>query len=543
MKRIISYILAGAVLICMASCDKTKGGSDDGSGQKDKEVEELLGKVKAVKTINTFDEDACWYYTIQPGNNSPQASLTKRVITSNKVEGRGAFVMTYSFSGSTTDGNPEYVSFQQKWGDFSSDLSFCPLGLSVWIKGRPDNVGSFRFVLLQDDVLEANNHITRSTFEYTDPDILKNDGWKRLVIPYGWFKPTEGTTAELNLARNIGYRIEIVNPDGGATGDNEFIMDNLEQLTYYEPEYTGTPKFSSLFIQLNSVYQNTDWDEAFTACKEAGIDTWIIQYSVGFGVENNVSWYSDSQAEWVTTEYSIIDEMVEAAERCGFNLILGMFGGDYSKVNTEDQSVYDELLRKNKIVADELYEKFGDSPCFAGWYITEEFHDGTYPVGWHADKARQCLANYLQGVAEYVKSFPNKYPVSIAPALWRGLPADKCGEWFEKLFTDTPDIDYLYLQDCAGRCQTDVDVDLPNYYSHIKQACDKTGVEFGVDVESFLSCSCPDEPYRNKTWAELQEQLFVAGMFTEYITNFSWATFKPGQDGFDGYKAYVKESK
>lgn len=539
MTRIL-YILSCAVLLCTASCDKSKGGDSSDSGQKDKEVQELLGKVKAVKTINTFDEEACWYYYINHANNSPQATLKKRVITSNKVEGRGAFVMTYRFSGTSTDGKPETVFFQQKWGDYSSDLSFYPLGLSIWIKGRPDNSGTFRFVLMQDEVLAADNHVVRSTFEYTDPDILKHDGWQRLVIPYSWFKPMEGTTNPLDLSRNIGYRIEIVS-DGEATGDNEFIMDNLEQLTSYEPEYTGKPKFSSLFIQLNSVYQNTDWDEAFTACKEVGIDIWIIQYSVGFGVENNVSWYTGSQAEWVTTEYNIIDRMVEAAERCGFKLMFGMFGGDYSKVNTQDQSVYDELLRKNKLVANELYERFGDSPCFDGWYITEEFHDGTYPVGWHAEKARKCLANYLQSLAAYVKTFPNKYPVAIAPALWRGLPADKSGEWFELLFTDTPDIDYLYLQDCAGRCCTDVDVDLANWYSHIKEACDKTGVEFGVDVESFLSCSCPYEPYREKTWEELQEQLFMAGKFTEHITNFSWATFKPGQSGFEGYKAYVNE--
>ena len=53
MGRIISYILAGAALLCMASCDKTKGGDSSDSEQKEKEVQELLGKVKAVKTRAT----------------------------------------------------------------------------------------------------------------------------------------------------------------------------------------------------------------------------------------------------------------------------------------------------------------------------------------------------------------------------------------------------------------------------------------------------------------------------------------------------------
>jgi len=88
----------------------------------------------------------------------------------------------------------------------------------------------------------------------------------------------------------------------------------------------------------------------------------------------------------------------------------------------------------------------------------------------------------------------------------------------------------------------DIDVDLPNYFAQIKKACDETGVEFGVDVESFLGCGCPNVPYHAKNWNELKEQLFVAGMFTNNITNFSWATFKPGTGAFAGYKAYLKEN-
>ena len=59
-------------------------------------------------------------------------------------------------------------------------------------------------------------------------------------------------------------------------------IDNLEQLTSYAPEFKGAPKFSSVFIQLDGVYENTDWDKEFNASQEVGIDTWIIQYAEGF---------------------------------------------------------------------------------------------------------------------------------------------------------------------------------------------------------------------------------------------------------------------
>ena len=151
------------------------------------------------------------------------------------------------------------------------------------------------------------------------------------------------------------------------------------------------------------------------------------------------------------------------------------------------------------------------------------------------------LAKYLEGVASYIKTKSDK-PVSIAPALWRGMPADLCGQWFGRIFAQTPNIDYLYIQDRGGRCLVDVDVDLPNWFAEIKKACDANGVHFGVDIESFQSCWCPNVPYREKNWSELKEQLFVAGLFTEYITNFSWVTFKKGTNNYTSYKKYLEDN-
>lgn len=88
----------------------------------------------------------------------------------------------------------------------------------------------------------------------------------------------------------------------------------------------------------------------------------------------------------------------------------------------------------------------------------------------------------------------------------------------------------------------DFDVDLPNWYAEIKKACDANGVKFGVDIESFKSCNCPNIGYKAKDWSELKEQLFVAGLFTEYITNFSWVTFKKGTNNYAGYKQYLEDN-
>ncbi|WP_106828361.1 DUF4434 domain-containing protein [Parabacteroides pacaensis] len=537
MKHLFIALLSTYIV---GACTSTSSGpAPDSSSSAGKEI---LDRTKATKLLNTFDEEACNVYQIEAGENAPSATLSKSVDPADKAEGEGSFSLKYQFSGKTLSQAPEYVLLEEVWADYRPDLSFHPLGISLWIKGENGNTDCLRIQLIQDKTLTAPRN-QRTLFAYTHPTPLNNTEWQRLVIPYSAFRLYKNTQGEetLELARVTGYRIEIVNTSGKAHTGNVKI-DALEQLTSYQPEYTPA-RFSSLFIQLNSVYEGENWDAAFKACKEADINTWIIQYSQGFGYENEVSWYSGTQAPWNKTQYSLIDSMVTAAERQDFKLIFGLFGGDYTG-DKNDAALYEDLYRKNQWVIDEIYEKFASSPCFAGWYITEEFHDGSYPDGcWQNNPARDLLADYLQKVAAYCKTKSPKYPVQIAPALFRGKPADLCGEWFKAIFRKTPDIDVLYLQDIGGRCLVDIDVDLPNYFAQIKKACDETGVEFGVDIESFKNCWCPDVPYRAKSWDELQEQLEVAGMFTQHITNFSWATFRPGTGAFDEYKSYLKNKQ
>lgn len=552
-KSVLSIMLALCVL---SSCkdDQGKQGSQGGDPELEKAVAEVIANTKATKIINAFDELGCEIYHTGPvaSDEPTNASITYE-LAEMQQEGVGSFQLNYHFSGRSMTSKSEYVYFEQTWGDWRFDLSFHPLGLSIWVKGNLANKGTFRFIIMEDekqfsaDAPHDNSRKRWSYYAFEDTEILAKEGWNRLVMPYSAFyqyKKGDGTTAEeLLLNRCEGYRIEIVN-EKNEVCDGQVCIDALEQLTSYELE-PGKPRFSSVFIQLNKdAYVNEDWDQQFKDSRAIGIDTWIIQYAqqfTGNDETTNVSFYKNTNLPWVTEKCDFIDKMFEAAERNGMKLILGLYPGDYSKTDSTDPTRYDINLQRNKQLFDEAFEQFGNHPCLAGWYITEEFHDGSYPVGWQQEPALSMLAQYLEGVASYIKSKSDK-SVSIAPALWRGMPADICGEWFGRLFAQTPDIDYLYLQDCGGRCLADFDVDLPNWFAEIKKACDANGVEFGVDIESFKSCSCPNVPYHAKEWEELKEQLFVAGLYTEHITNFSWVTFKKGTDGYAGYKQYLEEN-
>ncbi len=216
-------------------------------------------------------------------------------------------------------------------------------------------------------------------FEYVDKEVLTQEEWTRVVMPYEAFTFVKGHDMgdnKLMLNRFEGYRIEVTN-DEGVMCTGSFCIDNLEQLTSYAPEFKGTPKFSSVFIQLDGVYENTDWDKEFKASQEVGIDTWIIQYAEGFNdrAEEKTSFYVPTKLPWVTKQYDIMNRMFEAAKQNGMKLIVGLYPGDYSKKDTASPEQYDFLVERNKQVFDELFALWGNHPCLDGWYITEEFHD------------------------------------------------------------------------------------------------------------------------------------------------------------------------
>lgn len=507
-------------------------------------VSSILGRIGEVKPMDPFDEYG-WAYSSKPEQWSPGAKISRTPDKEDKIEGNASLVLNYSFTGESADpARKESVFILRNFGNWRPDLSFHPLALSIWIKGEKNNVGELSFSLMQDSDMGAGWSVERQRYRYVDRSgAIRKNKWTRLVIPYEAFEPCEGTDVPLDLSRVMGWRIDIENTDGVVSSGSRVHLDNLEQLTTYKAEWNRKARFSSLFIQISKVYANTDWDKVFSEGKSVGIDTWFLQYCLGHKGSSHCSYYKNCNLDWITERYDIVDRMFEAAEKADVKIIVGplfQYWGetDYGKIDR-----YAEMYEVNRKVIDELAANFGKSPSFAGWYIADEFHDGTGKKTFYSEEATECLGWYLETTAVYMKS-KKDVPVSIAPALWKGYPAELTGKWFGRLFSKTPSVDNLYLQDCCGRGPDvimSVSVDLPNYYTEIKKACVENGVSFGVDIESFFRCSMLKIPRTPKTWERLRDQLWMAGNFTDNITNFSWASFKPGTKTFEGYKEYFNK--
>lgn len=279
-------ILVSLFCFILASCgsDDHNGGGNgqDGDYNLQEEIRKILNSTKATKNINPFDELGCEIYRTGPTSaEEPTNATIDYDLGDDYKEGVGSFKLKYSFSGKPMTSNPEYVYFEETWGDYRPDLSFYPLGLSIWVKGQKGNKGVFRFIIMEDEKqfsADKPHDSTRKRWQYyafEDEEILSKEGWNRLVMPYSAFKlykKGQGATADgLLLNRFEGFRIEIVNTKHEVcTG--EVSIDALEQLTSYELK-SGKPKFSSIFVQLNTAYVNEDWDKQFQDSRAIGIDT------------------------------------------------------------------------------------------------------------------------------------------------------------------------------------------------------------------------------------------------------------------------------
>ena len=504
---------------------------------------DVIQNIGATKYINNCDYE---FGALTPHVDglSTNASLDLTIDNQVKFQGLGSYKLNYTFSGSNKYGGYEKVYIRKIWYDMDrSDLSFHPLGISLWVKGQTGNTNAITVRLLQQNEEFTLSHSNiRNNFFYTNQSILNNVGWKQLIIPYSWFKDENNSAAKLDLTRVVGIQIDITNTSKSSQ-QGTIHIDAIQQLTSYKPKLNHIPIFTSIFVQLYpDPNLNTNWQSDFTAYRQVGIDTVIVQFSV----DGNRFNYTGSTISWKNSdyfEYDIINKMFTAAEQTGMKLMLGFEQREYPD-DKSDVSAYNYISGRNKDILDDLYRLFSNSPALAGWYIPNEFHDGEWS-GWLDPADRIVLANYLQDVASHAKTKSKKFPVAIAPALWRGRPVDMTYYFYKSIFEITTDVDILYLQDCGGRChidQDDFDVYLPQYFEAVKKACDETGMIFGVDIESFEDCLPENKPYSPRPWVKLKDQLDFTGLFTKAITQFSWTTFRPGVGAFDDYKTYLQNN-
>lgn len=427
-------------------------------------------------SVDKFTSASSFYTAFNSGNGT----LSTGNNTTDYVVGNSSMQIDYSFNSGT---NYFFSSFKN-YGTTVKDWSLLPNKFSLRHKeGTNKTVLKIRLWedINRNGALDSQDEIYQST----ESIITGQSSWTVSDFIISNFVKISGNgNSLLDLNRIRGWDIVIQNNSGQAHSGRVLIDEFILNSTYTPPINNGG-KITGSFTQLWNTagcscgqWTLQQWKDEFQKMKDACMTTFVVQY----GVYNNLSWYSPSSLSFVIYKETTLNKIFQAAEAKGINIYVGLyFDETWNSSSKTASSTYSLLLTKQQQVITEIWNLFGNSPSFKGWYIPQEIND----LEWQTNPAKSLLFDWVQSIASWAHSKNTSKPVMIAPFFNLWMPSDLLKTWYTELFQAAPDLDQVFPQDGVGITLKNVYYDVPLFYSKIKEACGENGVQFGATVESF----------------------------------------------------------
>ena len=490
-------------------------------------------------TIEHFDNSSIFYTAFNSGNGS--------VTTSNQVSNDNSFMkVNYQFF----TGNGSAFTTFRNYGDVQQDFSFQTASFSIQHKGG-NNSNELSIRLWED--INGNGLFDDSDEVYESPTITTgNSDWTITSHNISSFVKIVGNgNSEIDLNRIRAWDIKISNTTD-ISNSGTLYLDNFELTTQYTSPAIGTNQINGSFIQLWNTagckcgtWSQEKWDQELQKMKDINMSSLIIQYSV----YHNHSWYSPTNVTGVIYQEPTLNKIIQAAEKVDIKVQFGLYFDEaWISSNKSSQYTYSSILQKHKTVIDDLWNLFGNSPSFGGWYIPQELND----LEWQSINEQTLLFNWIKDVTDYAKTKSIEQPTMIAPFFNLWQPADKIEEWYNSLFSIANNLDRVYPQDGVGITLKNPSYHIPLYYNAIRNACVNHGVDFGSTIETFQQINgwpINSNPFE-ATSADIDRiktQLWtIDELSPTEIIQFSWSYMQPGLSMssshlYETYSTYINE--
>jgi len=225
----------------------------------------------------------------------------------------------------------------------------------------------------------------------------------------------------------------------------------------------------------------TEWEQDFEAMKQMGIDTVVL---IRCGYQRWLTYPSELLiTKWGCYRPSVdlVDLFLRLAEKYDMKFYLGIY--DSGTYWTQGQ--YTREVEINKHVIDEVWNRYGSYPAFAGWYICQEV----------SRKVGEIIETYAQ-LGQHCKTVSNNLPTFISPyiegekALLSSQPSltredaitlqQHEREWDEILSGLTEAVDIIAFQDGHVAYH-----ELSAYLEINKKLADRYGLTSWTNAESF----------------------------------------------------------
>lgn len=223
-----------------------------------------------------------------------------------------------------------------------------------------------------------------------------------------------------------------------------------------------------------------EWDRDFAAMKAVGINTVILIRS--------------GYKQWMTYPSSILEkhenclkpstDLVKMFLELSEKYEMAFYFGTYDSGRYWSNGEYQKEIDLNKRVVEEVWNRYGSSPAFKGWYLTQEVSRNIHGIiDIYASMGRFCkevahlpvlISPYIEGV-KAVWAFSND--VTRAEGI---TPARHEKEWNEILCGIKDAVDIIAFQD--GHVDFS---ELADFLKINKVLTDKYGLECWTNSETF----------------------------------------------------------
>ena len=368
------FVLALTLMTgCWVSSEQS---SLDGENPSDSSSQSTL---YADKVLEPFADTAHLYIGGHGGSATGLIDSSIYAEGGSNVEGGSSLKVEYSINA----GKGNFAEVLRNYGTQTIDLSFAPASLSLQVRGTPGSQELFRLMLFEDLDLDGNfEEAGEEIWSYDDATVLSTGTWTELNAPYSAFTRLAGSgNNRLDLHRIGKWRVRLDNTTESAVTGTLYLDDLRQLTTQTPPEALGL--LSGSWVQLwNSEgcacgeWSEAEWEAELELLASLCQDTIYVHYSIYQNGPNPIAWYP-STLPWVTENHPTLDRLFAAAETVGVDVVLGLyFNEDWNWVDKSDPDSYNQLLLEQQAVIDELWNRYGDNPAFAGLLLIVSQHSG-----------------------------------------------------------------------------------------------------------------------------------------------------------------------
>ncbi len=278
-------------------------------------------------------------------------------------------------------------------------------------------------------------------------------------------------------------------------------------------------------------WSTEQWKQELDYMVEIGIDT-LVFIRGGFADKT----IFPSKVFGTEYTYDFAGLIMEEAAKRNMDVLFGLYASNLDW-NHGDAA---QEIRKNRPFIDEIWQRYGNMPCFKGWYIPHETCFDVFNI-----------CDVMHGLSAMCKDKAPDKSVFISPlfrteATWLGpafTPEQHYEEW-DRIFTKVgKDIDICAFQD--GTAPT---ANMKEYFEMNAKLCKKHGIHHWVNAETF------ERDVRNMlypiSFSALQHRLEQHQEHAEKIITFEFSHFLSPQSIFPSarnlnnlYRRYYMEKK